>query len=123
MSRIDPGIDWTEFDQLAGDVGPEAMARLLQTFYGEAQTRLARFGTLSAADSPQGEGSELHREIHSLKSAAGSFGASALAASAARIEAAIEALAYRHDAGLLAELGRQFADFQAAVAAQKNRNI
>lgn len=123
MSQADPAIDWSEFDQLADDVGPEAMARLLQTFYGEAQSRLARFGALSAANSPQGEGSELHREIHSIKSAAGSFGARALAGAAARIEAAIEAREYRHDVGLLAALAAHFADFQDAVAKQKNRNI
>jgi HPt (histidine-containing phosphotransfer) domain-containing protein len=116
-------VDWTDFDQLAQDVGPEAMARLLQTFYGEVQTRLAAFADLSAAGSPQGEGGDLHREIHSIKSAAGSFGANILAQFAADIEEAIETSSYRHDGAQLADLATHFSRFQDAVALRKNRNI
>jgi HPt (histidine-containing phosphotransfer) domain-containing protein len=116
-------VDWTDFDQLAEDVGPEAMARLLQTFYGEIRTRLAAFAELSVAGSPQGEGGALHREIHSIKSAAGSFGANTLAQFAADIEVAIETGSYRHDGAQLADLATLFSRFQNAVAMRENRNI
>jgi HPt (histidine-containing phosphotransfer) domain-containing protein len=123
MQKEPEPVDWTGFDQLVADVGPEAMARLLQTFYGEVQTRLAAFAELSAAASVQGEGAVLHREIHSIKSAAASFGAHALAKLAADIEIDIEKALYWHDVARLAELAALFSHFQDLVAQRKNCNI
>ncbi len=123
MQKEPEPVDWAGFDQLAADVGPEAMARLLQTFYGEVQTRLAAFAELSAATSVQGEGGALHREIHSIKSAAASFGAYTLAKLAADIEIDIETALYRHDVARLAELAALFSHFQDLVALRKKFNI
>ena len=72
-------IDWTILDQLTEEVGPTTLPRLLRTFYGEAETRLSAFARLSQEGAQTGEGGALHREIHSLKSAAASFGAMRLA--------------------------------------------
>ncbi|MBI1244339.1 MAG: phosphorelay protein LuxU [Alphaproteobacteria bacterium] len=109
-------IDWKALDQLTAEVGLDVLPRLLRTFYGEAEKRLGTFARLSG-DAPElGEGLPLHREIHSLKSAAASFGASGLATRAAEIEAQIESRAYRHDPAVVAELAGLFAEFRSAVA-------
>lgn len=115
----DNTFDRTAFAQLLAEVGPEAMTRLLAAFAREADARIARFGALSQAGSPLGEGSELHREVHSLKSAAASFGAAALAKRAGEIEAAVKAFNYAHDPAEAADLATLFGRFADAVAAYR----
>lgn len=110
-----PEFDWTVLDQLTEEVGAEILPRLLRTFYGEATAKIAEFDGLSAAN---GDKAEMHRAVHSLKSAAGSFGASALAALAAEIEQKIEDGAWRHDPAAVASLNARFASFKAAVVAR-----
>jgi HPt (histidine-containing phosphotransfer) domain-containing protein len=112
-------VDWPVFQQLLEEVGPDAMSRLLATFAGEAKTRIARFAELSAVGGPLGAGTTLHREVHSLKSAAGSFGASALAAAAAELESAIKADLYRHDPAECVKLEKFFGEFEYAVATHR----
>jgi len=111
----DPPIAWASLDQLADEVGPAVLPRLLRTFFAEAETRMGAFARLSQEGAEGGEGGRLHREIHSLKSAAASFGAAALAMRAAEIEEAIEAGTYRHDPKDLAALAGLFAAFRDAV--------
>lgn len=108
-------FDWSILDQLTEEVGAEILPRLLGTFYGEAMTRIGEFGKLSAAGTDK---AEMHRAVHSLKSAAGSFGASALAALAAEIEQKIEDGVWSHDPAAIAEMGARFQTFKAAVAAR-----
>jgi phosphoribosyl-ATP pyrophosphohydrolase/phosphoribosyl-AMP cyclohydrolase len=83
-------IDWSSLDQLTEEVGASVLPRLLKTFYGEAEKRLGAFSRLSQEGATGGEGGQLHREVHSLKSAAASFGARALAVRAASLEETIE---------------------------------
>lgn len=109
-------IDWSSLDQLTEEIGASVLPRLLKTFYGEAETRLGTFSRLSQAGAPGGEGGQLHREIHSLKSAAASFGARALAMRAAALEIEIEMGSYRHDPGVIAELAGLVTEFREAVA-------
>lgn len=108
-------FDWSVLDQLTEEVGAEILPRLLRTFYGEATAKIAEFDGLSAAN---GDKAEMHRAVHSLKSAAGSFGASALASLAAGIEQKIEDGAWTHDPGAAAALNARFDAFKAAVAAR-----
>lgn len=108
-------FDWSVLDQLTEEVGAEILPRLLRTFYGEATAKIAEFGGLSAAN---GDKAEMHRAVHSLKSAAGSFGASALAALAAEIEQKIEDGVWTHDSAAAAALNARFETFKAAVAAR-----
>jgi HPt (histidine-containing phosphotransfer) domain-containing protein len=110
-----PEFDWSILDQLTEEVGPEILPRLLRTFYGEATAKIAEFDRLSAA---KGDTAEMRRAVHSLKSAAGSFGASALASLAAEIERKIEDGAWAHDPAAIAAMGARFQAFQAAVAAR-----
>jgi HPt (histidine-containing phosphotransfer) domain-containing protein len=116
----DDTIDRPAFAQLLGEVGPEVMARLLAAFAREANARIARFAELSEASSPLGEGSELHREVHSLKSAAASFGAAALAKRADALETAVETRQYDHDPAAAADLAALFGRFSDAVAAHRH---
>jgi HPt (histidine-containing phosphotransfer) domain-containing protein len=116
----DPPIVWASLDQLADEVGQAVLPRLLRTFFAEAETRLGAFARLSQEGAEIGEGGQLHREIHSLKSAAASFGAAALAMRAAEIEDAIETGTYRHDPKDLAALAGMIAAFRDAV---KRRGI
>ena len=109
-------LDRLAFAQLLAEVGPETMPRLLAAFAREARTRIARFAELSAAGSPLGEGGDLHREAHSLKSAAASFGAAALAARADALETAIETRQYAYDPATAASLATLFGRFEDAVA-------
>jgi HPt (histidine-containing phosphotransfer) domain-containing protein len=108
-------IDWSVFDQLTAEVGLSVLPRLLRTFFGEAEKRLAAFAALAGGPAELGEGTPIHREIHSLKSAAASFGAAGLARRAAEIEAAIEERVYRHDPRVVAELAGLFEEFRAAA--------
>ncbi len=108
--------DWTVLDQLTSEVGAGVLSRLLKTFYGEAEKRIGMFARLSVNALEFGEGTPLHREIHSLKSAAASFGATGLARRAAEIEETIESGDYRHDPVVVAELAGLFEDFRGAVA-------
>lgn len=112
----DPPIDWPSLDQLTEEIGAAVLPRLLKTFYGEAEARLGAFSRLSQDAARLGEGSPIHREIHSLKSAAASFGARALAARAGEIEELVEAGSYRHDPATIAALAGMFAEFRDAVA-------
>jgi HPt (histidine-containing phosphotransfer) domain-containing protein len=112
----EPPIDWSSLDQLTEEIGASVLPRLLKTFYGEAEARLGAFSRLSQEAAPLGEGSSLHREIHSLKSAAASFGARGLAARAGEIEDMVEAGSYRHDPAVIAALAGLFAEFRDAVA-------
>jgi len=116
MDEGDDTIDRPAFAQLLAEVGPEVMVRLLAAFAREAKARIARFAELSAADSPLGEGGDLHREVHSLKSAAASFGAAALAKRADELETAIEARRYAHDPAAIAALATLFARYSDEVA-------
>jgi HPt (histidine-containing phosphotransfer) domain-containing protein len=115
----DSTVDGPAFAQLLAEVGPEVMARLLDAFAREASARIARFAELSAAGSPLGEGGDLHREVHSLKSAAASFGAAALAKRADELETAVEARIYTHDPAAAAGLETLFGRFAGAVAAHR----
>ena len=110
-------FDWTVLDQLIEEVGVEILPRLLRTFYGEATAKIAEFERLSAAkgDRSKEEWAEMHRAVHSLKSAAGSFGASALASLAAEIEQRIEDGAWTHDTAVIAELAARFDAFKFAI--------
>ncbi len=108
-------FDWSILDQLTEEVGAEILPRLLRTFYGEAAAKIAEFDKLSATN---GDKAEMHRAVHSLKSAAGSFGASALASLAAEIEQKIEDGAWSHDASAIADLGASFDAFKAAIVAR-----
>lgn len=116
MDEGDNTIDRPAFAQLLGEVGPEVMARLLAAFVREANARIVRFAELSEARSPLGEGGDLHREVHSLKSAAASFGAADLAKRAEELEAAVEVRHYAHDPTSIADLRASFLRFSAAVA-------
>ncbi|MCA3247446.1 MAG: Hpt domain-containing protein [Azospirillum sp.] len=107
--------DLRVLDQLTEEVGAEVLNRLLRTFFGEASVRIADFNRLSTSN---GDASEMHRTVHSLKSAAGSFGATKLAALAAELEQDIEDGVYRHDPAAIAQLGAHFEAFKAAVAAR-----
>jgi HPt (histidine-containing phosphotransfer) domain-containing protein len=109
-------FDWSSLDQLTEEVGASVLPRLLKTFYGEAEKRLGAFSRLSQEGAPGGEGGQLHREVHSLKSAAASFGARALAMRAASLEESIESGGYSHDPDVIAELAGLFSDFREAVA-------
>ena len=109
-------IDWSSLDQLTEEIGAAVLPRLLKTFYGEAEARLGAFSRLSQEAAALGEGSPLHREIHSLKSAAASFGARGLAKRAGEIEDMVEAGSYRHDPAVIAALAGLFAEFRDAVA-------
>ncbi|MBI3507331.1 MAG: Hpt domain-containing protein [Proteobacteria bacterium] len=113
---LESPIDWSSLDQLTEEIGASVLPRLLKTFYGEAETRLGSFSRLSQEGAGAGDGSPLHREIHSLKSAAASFGARALAARAGEIEDLIEAGKYRHDPAAIAGLAGLFSEFREAVA-------
>lgn len=119
MDEDDNTIDRPAFARLLEEVGPEVMARLLDAFAREAKARIARFAELSGAGSPLGEGGELHREVHSLKSAAASFGAAALAKRADELESAVEARIYTHDPAAAAALETLFGRFAGAVAAYR----
>lgn len=70
-------------EQLEQDVGPALFGDLLRRFGVELEARCARMSQ-AAAD---GDGATLERESHALKSAARSYGASAVADVAAAIEA------------------------------------
>jgi HPt (histidine-containing phosphotransfer) domain-containing protein len=118
----DNTIDRAAFAQLLEEVGPEVMARLLDAFAREASARVGRFAALSEARSPLGEGSDLHREVHSLKSAAASFGAAALAKRADELETAVETRRYSHDPAAAADLATLFGRFADAVAAYRLRS-
>jgi HPt (histidine-containing phosphotransfer) domain-containing protein len=118
----DDAFDRPAFEQLLDEVGPEAMVRLLAAFAREAQGRIARFAELSAAGGPLGEGGDLHREVHSLKSVAASFGAAALAKRADELEAAIEARGYIHDPAAASALESLFGRFAEAVAPYRLRH-
>lgn len=115
MSLIAP-IDWSSLDQLTEEIGASVLPRLLKTFYGEAEKRLGTFSRLSQEGAACGEGGQLHREVHSLKSAAASFGARALALRAASLEETIESGGYRHDPDVIAELAGLLSEFREAVA-------
>ena len=115
----DDAVDRDAFARLLAEVGPEVMARLLDAFAREANARIARFAELSQAGSPLGEGGDLHREVHSLKSAAASFGAAALAKRADALETAVETRQYSHDPAAAAELAALFGRFADAVAAHR----
>ncbi len=119
MAEGDNIVDRSAFAQLLDEVGPEVMARLLDSFAGEAAARIARFAELSEACSPLGKGGDLHREVHSLKSVAASFGAAALAKRAGELETAVETLQYGHDPATAAELAALFGRFADAVAAHR----
>jgi HPt (histidine-containing phosphotransfer) domain-containing protein len=110
-----PEFDWSVLDQLTEEVGAEILPRLLRTSYGEATAKIAEFDRLSAA---KGNTAEMHRAVHSLKSAAGSFGASALASLAADIEQKIEDGAWAQDSAAIAAMAVRFEAFKAAVAAR-----
>ncbi|MCM0018959.1 MAG: Hpt domain-containing protein [Tagaea sp.] len=105
-------FDWTVLDQLTEEVGAEILSRLLRTFYNEAAAKIAEFDKLSAANTDK---AEMHRAVHSLKSAAGSFGASALAALAAEIEQKIEDGVWAHNPAAIAELAARFDAFKFAI--------
>jgi two-component system phosphorelay protein LuxU len=109
-------IDWSSLDQLTEEIGASVLPRLLKTFFGEAEKRLGTFSRLSQEGAIGGEGGQLHREVHSLKSAAASFGASALAMRAASLEESIEGGGYRHDPDAIAELAGLLSEFREAVA-------
>lgn len=109
-------IDWSSLDQLTEEIGASVLPRLLKTFFGEAEKRLGTFSRLSQEGAIGGEGGQLHREVHSLKSAAASFGASALAMRAASLEEWIEGGGYRHDPDAIAELAGLLSEFREAVA-------
>ncbi len=113
-------FDWTMLDQLTEEVGSEVLPRLLRTFYGEAVAKIAEFEALSEAalSGERGDAAAMHRAVHSLKSAAGSFGATSLAAVAADIEQRIEDGAYAHDAPAIGALRDRFEAFKSAVAAR-----
>ena len=115
-------VDRAAFAQLFAEVGPAVMARLLEAFAREAKARIARFAELSAAGSPLGEGGDLHREVHSLKSVAASLGAAALAKYADELETAVEARRYSHDPAAAAVLASLFGRFADAVAAYRLRS-
>ncbi len=112
----DDAVDLDAFAQLLAEVGPDVMARLLDAFAREANARIGRFAALSQSHSPLGEGGDLHREVHSLKSAAASFGAAALAKRADALETAVETRQYSHDPAVAAELATLFGRFADAVA-------
>jgi HPt (histidine-containing phosphotransfer) domain-containing protein len=105
-------FDWTILDQLIEEVGADIVPRLLRTFYNEAAAKIAEFDALSAANTDK---AEMHRAVHSLKSAAGSFGASALAALAAEIEQKIEDGGWTHDPRAIAEMAARFDAFKFAI--------
>ncbi len=73
----------TLLEQLEHDVGPALFGDLLQRFGVELGARCARLSQAAA----EGDGATLQRESHALKSAARSYGASAVADVAAAIEA------------------------------------
>lgn len=108
-------FDWATLDQLTEEVGADILPRLLRTFYGEAVAKITEFEALSET---KGDTAAMHRAVHSLKSAAGSFGATSLAALAADIEQRIEDGAYAHDMPAIADLRARFAAFKSAVAAR-----
>ncbi len=81
-AREDPALlDHATLDELRGAVGPGRLPRLIGVFAEETRARLAR---LAASEDLRA----LEEEAHGLKSAAGTFGASALREAAAALEAA-----------------------------------
>lgn len=75
-------IDEQTLRQLEAELSPLALRRLVNLFIEETRTRLSAVGSARIAGDWQG----LRREAHSLKSAAGAFGAKRLQEHACRLD-------------------------------------
>lgn len=80
-------LDDAVLTELADDVGADLLPELIETFLEETRERLVVMATMWG----EGNIAGLGHEAHTLKSTSGSFGALALQAAAARLEAACEA--------------------------------
>ena len=76
-----PLLDRETLEELRSAVGPGRLPRLIQVFVEETRARLAR---ITATNNAQ----HIEDEAHTLKAAAGTFGATALRDAAAALEMA-----------------------------------
>ncbi|MGO3934000.1 Hpt domain-containing protein [Rhodopseudomonas pseudopalustris] len=91
------------YDAMAEEIGAEAVEEIAKVFVRDTETRLKMFES-TALDSAR---DVIQREAHSLKSAAGTFGLSELAAAARELETAaheLDAAGYRALTGRLRAL-------------------
>lgn len=85
-----PAVDRSVLDGLAarmGERGPEFRRTLIGTWTAEAAKRREQLAAAAAADSPE----DLARIVHTVRSAAGSLGATAVADLAGEVEDAVRA--------------------------------
>jgi CheY-like chemotaxis protein len=84
----EPLFDRAVFEQLKGDVGEETALEVLAVFFRETNRRFGTMRELIAA----ADRTSFGREVHSLKSAAATFGFASLAAGARHLESRWETL-------------------------------
>jgi PAS domain S-box-containing protein len=101
----EPLFDRAVFEQLKGDVGEETALEVLAVFFRETNRRFATMKDLIAA----ADRAALGREVHSLKSAAATFGFASLAAGARHLEARWESLPVADLRAFLDTLEREYA--------------
>lgn len=107
----DPRLDGYALSVLLRDVGPADLARFLGRFLGETRALVDRLPILNR--------DEIVRSLHTLKGSARSFGAVALASTAAGLEAAERSGSAKQDVHLLgtqltSAIGESLAAYQAA---------
>lgn len=105
-AEVDPAFDPAAFEELAHEIGQEGAAEVREVFKGETEARLRRFRSIS----PTQERSQIEREAHSLKSAAGSFGYRRLAKLALQLEKHAAQLTEAEYLGLLQQMDAAFAE-------------
>ncbi|MBV8653987.1 MAG: response regulator [Alphaproteobacteria bacterium] len=101
----EPLFDRVVFEQLKSDVGEETALEVLAVFFRETNRRFGTMKGMIADDDRTAFG----REVHSMKSAAATFGFTSLAAGAQRLEARWETLQPAELLAVLDMLERDYA--------------
>jgi HPt (histidine-containing phosphotransfer) domain-containing protein len=112
-----PVIDPSALDALSETTGgdPAFLIELIDVFLADGIDLLAAMDAASAV----GDASELRRAAHSLKSNSATFGATALAAIARRLEELGKAADLDPVAALLAEARQEFARVERSLSATR----
>ena len=110
-----PLLDWAVVERFKADSGEEMLQLLIDTYLGDAAQKLQQLATLLRAGKSSPDAVRL---AHSLKSASAMAGAAAVAAIAARVEAALAGGSAPVTGADVDEMSRAFAGYRAQLTAR-----